>query len=211
MKREKKISQNLSHRFSNTISQVNGCTRKHGITVRRLFRLIGNRSTYILLFLSFFIVSLPFPMPPGFTMILAIPSILFAAQNLYGVETLYVPKFINEIRVSKNVIRKIDKISRKYVFTIEKITCQRLSFLCGPKVRKIHDIVLLIFAIASAVPIPMLCIIPALGGVLLSIGLVVSDGLLIIISWLIGTVGISIIWTAIIAFIKVKEVVPVIG
>ena len=140
-------------------------------------------------------------------MILAIPSILFAAQNLYGAETLYVPKFINEIRVSKNVIRKIDKISRKYFFTIEKITCQRFSFLCGSKTKKIHNIVLLIFAIASAVPIPMLCIIPALGGVLLSIGLVVSDGLLIIISWFVGAVGISLIWTAIIAFIKVKDIV----
>ena len=207
MKREKKISLNLSHRFSNTISQVNGCTRKHGITVRRLFRLIGNRSNYILLFLSFFIVSLPIPIPPGFTMILAIPSILFATQNLYGAETIHVPKFINEIRVRKNVIRKIDKISRKYVFTIEKITCQRLSFLCGSRAKKVHNIVLLIFAIASAVPIPMLCIIPALGGALLSIALVVSDGLLVIISWLVGAVGISIIWTAIIAFIKVKDVV----
>ena len=147
-------------------------------------------------------------MPPGFTMILAIPSILFTAQNLYGSKTIYVPKFINEIRISKNVIRKIDKISRKYVFTIEKITCQRLSFLCSPKIKKVHDIALLIFAIACAVPIPMLCIVPALGGVLLSIGLVVSDGLLVIISWIVGAVGISIIWTAIIAFIKVKDVVP---
>ena len=129
------------------------------------------------------------------------------SSRLYGAETIHVPKFINEIRVSKNVIRKIDKISRKYVFTIEKITCQRLSFLCGSRAKKVHNIVLLIFAIASAVPIPMLCIIPALGGALLSIALVVSDGLLVIISWLVGAVGISIIWTAIIAFIKVKDVV----
>ncbi len=187
--------------------QIDGSTKKHGITINKLFHLIGNRSNYILTFFACLLISLPLPLPPGFSTLLALPSVFISIQNLLF-NRVFVPNFIGHLRISKNFIRTFNKISQKYLIFIEKITRRRLDFITSKYTKKLHDIALFLFTLCSMIPIPFICIIPAVAGMLLSAGLVVKDGLLIVISWIIGCIGIILISGTIETLFKLKDIIP---
>ena len=198
------------YKFSHTFLQINGYTKKKGIKVSKLFHLIGKRSNYILSFFSYMVIAIPLPIPPGFSTVLALIPIFITIQNLYNREkVIWVPKIISNLRISKNFIRKFNSISQKYFVLIDKFTKQRLHFITSKYMYKINDIALLIFAVMSAIPIPFEYMVPAIAGMLLSAGLVMKDGLLVIISWIVGIIGISIIAGTIEAVLKIKTIIPI--
>ena len=194
--------------FATSISQVNYSTRKHGLSVSRLFKLLDKRSNYILTFTSFLILIVPLPTPPGFSIILALPAIFITIQICFRNGNVFLPKYIKELRINKTIIRKIDNASRQYLKFIEKLTRKRLLFLTSRKLLFFYNIILLCLALASAIPVPFVCMIPALAGVLLSAGLIVSDGLLILISFIIGSTGASVIYLTIKTLLVLKEYLP---
>ena len=196
-------------KFSASILRVNNSTRKQGVSLSRLFKLLDKRSNYVLTFVAFFLVVIPLPTPPGFSTILALPSIFITLQICFRHnKRVYVPKCISQCRISKNIIKKIDKSSRRYLMFMEKLTKKRLFFLISPKLQQIYNIILLILAFASATPIPFLCAIPAFAGLLMSAGLIVRDGLLIILSLTLGGVGVSLIYLTIKTLSIFKEYLP---
>lgn len=197
--------------FSSSISQVNNSVRKKGVSVGRLFKLLDRRSNYIITFVSFLLVLLPLPLPPGFTTILALPSVFITMQMCYQHDRIWIPKFISQIHIKKSIIKTIDHISRKYLCFMENLTRKRILIMVSPRLQRFYDIVLLLFAISSAIPIPFLCMIPAIGGILLSAGLIVKDGMMTTISLFIGGIGIFAIWTAIKTFIAITNYIPFIG
>ena len=198
----------MDNTMSLTITQVNSSTRKRGITISRLIKLIGNECNYIFIFLTCMVIALPLPFPPGFSVVLAIPSIILSFQNLFFRKKIFLPRYILKLRISKHFIRNIDKLSKKYLILIEKLTKQRFEFLSKGVFKVINDCLLLIFCIATALPVPFLCMIPSWAGLFLSMGLMIKDGFLIIFSWLVGFTGIHLIYFAVKAILTVKNVVP---
>ncbi len=195
-------------KFSTSISQVNNSTRKKGVSLSRLFKLLDKRSNYILTFVAFFLIIIPLPVLPGFSIILAIPSIFITLQICFFNERVFIPKCISSCRISKNIIRKIDNSSRRYLTFMEKLTKKRLLFFVSPKLQQVYNIILFLFAISSAVPIPFLCMIPAFGGVLMSAGLIVKDGILTVLSLIIGFTGMTLIYLTIKTLVLVKNYLP---
>ena len=195
--------------FSSSISQVNNSTRRHGVSIGRLFKLLDRRSNYIISFVAFFLIVLPLPTPPGFSIILALPAIFITMQMCYKHERIWLPKILTNIKISKNIVKTIDEVSRKYLEFIEKCTRKRFMFIVSPKLQRLYDILLLIFAICAAVPIPFICMVPAIAGLLLSAGLIVKDGILAIISLFVGLFGISLIYLSIKTFMFVKDYLPI--
>ena len=194
-------------KFSTSISQINNSTRKQGISVSRLFKLLDRRSNYILTFVAFFLVVIPLPTPPGFSTILALPAIFISIQ-ICCFNKVYLPKWLAQIRINKNFIKKIDHASKRYLIIIENLTKQRFSITTSSKLQKIYNVVLLILALASAVPVPFLCMVPASAGVLMSAGLIVKDGLLTVLSLLIGGIGISLIYLTIKTLVLIRDYLP---
>ena len=196
---------NKINNFSASFSHINNSTRKRGISINRLFRLLGKRSNYVFVFVSFLIIIVPIPIPPGLSTIIAIPALFITSQIVIGKDKVWIPKWLSEVRISKNVIRTIDKISRKYLNKIDSITQERLTIVVSPNLHKIYDILLLVFALFSAMPVPFLCMIPAFAGALLSIALIVKDGLLTIVGLVTGAVGIVFILLTIKTFVAIKD------
>ncbi len=194
--------------FSASISQVNNSTRKQGVSLSRLFKLLDKRSNYVLTFVAFFLVIIPLPMPPGFSTILAIPAIFITLQICFSRKRVLIPKCISGCRISKKIIKKIDVSSRKYLTFVEKLTKKRLLFVVSPKIQHVYNVILLLFALSSAVPIPFLCMIPAIAGVLMSAGMIVKDGILIILSLITGFTGVFLIYLTIKTLVVFKDYLP---
>ena len=202
------VKKKNKYKFSQAVYQIDGITRHRGISINKLFALIGGRSNYILSFFAFLIVSLPIPLPIGFSTILALPSVFITTQIIVTNKRIWLPKFIAKLCISKKFIRSFNELSMKYLLLIEKFTKQRLNFITSKYVGKLNDIWLFVFAIFAMIPIPLICIIPAIAGALLSAGLVLKDGLLVIISWIIGLVGIVIISGSVELALRFKDYVP---
>ena len=196
------------YKFSQAVYQIDGLTRHRGISINKLFALIGGRSNYILSFFAFLMVSLPIPLPIGFSTILALPAVFIAIQMLITNKRIWLPKFIAKVCISKKFIRSFNEISMKYLLWIENFTQQRLHFITSKYTKKLNDIWLFVFAIFAMIPVPLICIIPAVAGAVLSAGLVLKDGLLVIISWIIGLIGIIIIGGSVELALKFKDYVP---
>jgi len=186
----------LPKTFSTSISQVNQSTRKNGVSIGRIFKLIDKRSNYVLSFVSFSLVSIPLPTPPGFSVILALPAIFITFQICVKGE-VYTPKLLSNLKISKKFVRYIDTASKKYLIFIEKLTRKRLKFLTSQHLTPFYNVILFILALSSAVPIPFICMLPAIGGLLMSAGLIVKDGLFILLSCVVSTVGCSLIYLTI--------------
>ena len=197
-----------ARRFATSVLQVNNSTRKHGISVSRLFKLLDRRSNYILTLTAFLLVVVPLPTPPGFSTILALPSIFITAQICCLNDRVYIPRWLSKIKINKIFIKKIDRASRWYLQYAEKLTKRRFVFFVSPTLHKVYNIVLLFFAFASAIPVPFLCMIPALAGVLMSAGLIVKDGILILAAMLVGCFGSGLIYLTIKTLILLKEYIP---
>ena len=202
------ISMRVGLEFSSIFARINNSTRKRGISLSRLFYLIGRDSYYIATFATFCLVILPLPIPPGCSIILAIPAIFITSQMVCGKKQICIPKFIANFKINKNIVRKIDSVSKAYLTKMESITKRRFIFFVSPKLDKIYNLLLFVLAISSAIPIPFLCMVPATAGVLLSIGLMVKDGLLVVISFIVSLFGISGIWFSIKALLTIKSVLP---
>lgn len=194
--------------FSTSILQANSSTRKQGVSISRLFKLLDKRSNYILTFVAFFLIVIPLPTPPGFSIVLAIPSIFITLQICCSNGRVYLPNRIKSIKISKKMIKKIDKASRKYLDFIEKLTKKRLLFMTSASLMKLYNVILLILAFASAIPIPFICMVPATAGILLSAGLIVKDGLLTLLALVIGFTGGSLIYLTIKTLSIVKDYLP---
>ncbi len=194
--------------FSSIFSRINNSTRKRGISVSRLFYLIGRDSSYIATFATFCLVILPLPIPPGCSIILAIPAIFITAQMVCGKKQIWIPSFIANFKINKNIVRKIDGVSKAYLIKMESITKRRFVIFVSQRLDKVYNLLLFVMAISSAIPIPFVCMVPAFAGVLLSIGLIVRDGLLVVVSFVVAFFGLSGIWLSIKALLTIKSVLP---
>ena len=197
----------IPKKFSTSISQVNQSTRKNGVSIGRIFKLIDKRSNYVFSFVAFSLVIIPLPTPPGFSLILALPAIFLTFQICLKGE-IYTPKFLSDLKISKKFVRYIDKASRKYLVFIEHLTRKRLKFLASSKITPIYHIIPFVLAISSALPIPFICMLPALGGLLLSAGLIVKDGVFILLSFIVATLGWSLIYLTIKTLFIAKNYLP---
>ena len=194
--------------FASSITYVNNSTRKHGLSVSRLFKLLDRRSNYVLTLVAFVLLIIPLPTPPGFSTVLALPAIFITAQLCVRNDKVFLPKCISEMRINKHIVRKLDLASKKYLSIVEKITRKRFRCLVDAKLKLFYNIILFALACSAAVPIPFVCMIPAFAGVLLSSGLIVSDGLLVVISFIVGCTGMSVIYLTIKTLFLFKQYLP---
>ena len=88
----------IPKKFSTSISQVNRSTRKNGVSIGRIFKLIDKRSNYVFSFVAFSLVIIPLPTPPGFSLILALPAIFLTFQICLKGE-IYTPKFLSDLKL----------------------------------------------------------------------------------------------------------------
>ena len=203
-----RLVEDKTYKFSKIIARIAGSTRKNGVSVGRLMKLIGRSSIYIFIFLTFLIMALPLPFPPGTITILSIPALLMTGQRLCNVEKLWLPKFLTSFRIGQGFIQKVNLLSQKHLRNFEKLMKSRWNILFSPFMTKINDILLFCCALLSAIPIPLVCFLPIIAGLAISAGLAMKDGVLTIIGWIFLAIGAVVIFSTIHGVFVVSKVVP---
>ena len=129
-----------------------------------------------------FALTLPvlLPLPPGVSMLLALPLLMIAPQIVFGRRQLWMPSFlahrtIKRERLAKLLHRVLPRLRRA-----EKLVRPRLRFLTGQIGARMVGVAATLIAIVLVLPIPFANFVPAVALALFALGLARRDGLLVL-------------------------------
>lgn len=153
----------------------------------------------LLLMMLFFAlpVAIPLPYPPGFTTIMGIPLMLLSIQMLFGFRKAFLPNKISRYAISNNILISISNKVVPVLRSLEKYIKPRFAFAKSIYCQQFIGLISLICSISVAIPFPLTNAVPALGIVVMALGLLNKDGLVILFGLVVSIIGLLI---AIVAF-----------
>lgn len=135
----------------------------------------------------------PFPMLI-YTKIVALPILVLCFQMIYGKDSPWLPRWIAQKKIARKTLADIASKGAERMRKIEKLLKPRMAFLSTKTGEKIIGIFAFWFAVSIALPLPFTSFLPAMGILLMSLGLLGKDGLIIAAGMAVGSVGLVITW-----------------
>jgi hypothetical protein len=158
-----------------------------------------------------FILTLPvlLPLPPGASMILALPLLLVAPQMVVGRKRLWLPSWLADRTLERRAFAKLIHRILKPLGRIEAMGHPRLSFLTGALGTRLVGVVATVIALILVLPIPFANLLPALALGLFALGLARRDGLMVLAGYILfamaaglivlGAHGVSLLFHSLVA------------
>lgn len=169
------------------LDELSGVAKRCGdkVSVREVYCAIGERSFGPLLLAAGLLGMTPVSAVPGAPTVLALVTILIAGQLLFGRSTLWLPRRLLELSVGADKLDKTVKIARKPARFVDRVVRPRLTFLTGRLADRVVAGVCVL--VACAVPplelLPFVAFVPATAIAAFGLGIVVRDGLLILVAF----------------------------
>lgn len=190
MKTEKKQYEETTEPFSEELSRwlKSGKTK----TFLSLDEVFGERTFAILFMFLMATSALPIP-TAGLTDVFAVITILFALQMAVGRESLWLPKRWQNMKLNKTMREKLLPGLVKIVRKIERYSRPRLIWVFKGRISNLIiglGVAVLAASTITAPPFSGLDTVPALGAILIASGIVLKDGLILIIGGIVGTCGV---------------------
>lgn len=129
-----------------------------------------------------FALTLPvlLPLPPGFSMVLALPLLFVAPQIVVGRKRLWLPKMLSRQTVKRPALAKLVHKVLPILERVEKVVKPRLRFLTGRIGACAVGLACTLIALILVLPIPFANLVPALALGVFALGLTRRDGLLVL-------------------------------
>jgi hypothetical protein len=144
---------------------------------------------------SLLILPVLLPLPPGVSMVLALPLLFAAPQMMIGRKDLWLPRRLACQAVDRERLQKGVERILPWVRWVEGFVKPRLTFLTGPVGAALAGMVCTLMAVVLVLPLPFATLFPALTVLLLSLGLARRDGLAVIVGCLLLAVAVTgIVW-----------------
>ncbi len=179
------------------------------ISLREIKISLHERGFGLLMIIFALPLSIPLPLPPGATFIPALPLVWFSIQMLQGVDSPWLPNWIAKKKIKRETVALIIEKGAPYLKKIEKLLRARFPFASSRKGERLVGLFCLIFSISILIPLPFTNLIPAVGIVLMSLGLLSKDGIVIALGMILGSIGIAI--TGLIILLGKEAVMGVMG
>lgn len=128
---------------------------------------------------------------PAVAAIPAIPLIIFSIQMMRGMDSPWMPAWVGKKTISRQTLAFMVEKASPYLRKAERILTPRFLFAASAEGEKLIGLFSLVFAISILLPIPLGNIVPAIGILLMSLGLLSKDGLVIIIGMVVGCIGVA--------------------
>jgi hypothetical protein len=161
-------------------------------TLGSLIELFGQKSFAILFVLLLGIPALPLP-TGGATHVFEVIAVLLAAQLVCNRDEIWLPRRWRELRLAGKKQQRFISTLLKLIRRLERISRPRLRFLFNHRLTNIVFGLLVIGGSVGAFvapPFSGLDTLPAIGVVLLSLGVLLEDILVVVAALLCGTAGV---------------------
>ena len=132
-----------------------------------------------------FVLTLPVlaPLPPGMSMVLALPLLMVAPQVAVGRRRLWLPKALGRQTIKRPALTKLLRRILPLVERVESLVRPRLGFLTGRVGAGAVGLACTLIALVLILPIPFANLAPALAMGALALGLARRDGLLVLVGY----------------------------
>jgi hypothetical protein len=142
-----------------------------------------------------FVLTLPvlLPLPPGASMVLALPLLVVAPQVVVGRKALWLPHWLADRTLERRGFAKLIHRILGPVREVEAMTRPRLCFLTGPLGARLVGVAATVIALVLVLPIPFANLLPALALGLFALGLTRRDGLMVLGGYALSGVAVSVI------------------
>ena len=191
--------------ISDILRQINNDIVGNNVSIDDLLEFVHERGFGMIILLLSVPMALPIPVPPGINILLASPLILLTAQQAVGRHTIWLPAWMRRKTIKREKITKIIAAILPWSEKIEKFIKPRLEFITLGLFSHLIGILGLVMALAICVPLPMTNTVPSLGIALMSIGVMMRDGLAVLSGAIIGVLWI-IALTMIITFLGTEGI-----
>ena len=162
-------------------------------TLGSLTELFGERSFAILFVLLLGVPALPLP-TGGATHVFEIIAMLLAIETIAGRTSIWLPERWRRLELAGDRQQRFITALMKMIRRVERLSRPRLRFLFGHRASNIAFGLLVIAGSTGAFlapPFTGLDTLPALGVVLLSLGVLLEDFLIVILGFALMTIGIA--------------------
>jgi hypothetical protein len=162
-------------------------------TLGSLLDLFGERGFAILFVLLLGVPALPLP-TGGATHVFELIAILLALQSIVGRAGIWLPERWRSLELAGRKQQRFITGLMRVIRRVERISRPRLRFVFG---RRVSNVAFGLLVIAGSVgaflapPFTGLDTLPALGVVLLSLGVLLEDSLIVILALAVMTIGIA--------------------
>lgn len=157
---------------------------KENVKLEFLFDSFGSRTYAPLLFIPALLICSPLGAIPLAPIIIACILSVVSIQLILGLNHPWIPKYINNISISREKLISALSKTNKPVVSLENYIKPRLKFLTSKEVHPLYGINCLVIAL-SMIPlglIPFAVLLPGFCICLISIALLAKDGLIALIS-----------------------------
>lgn len=129
-----------------------------------------------------FVLTLPvlLPLPPGVSMVLALPLLIVSGQIITGRRLLWLPKALARRPVKRPALVKLLRRVLPLLERLEKMSRPRLEFLTGSIGTRVVGAACFLVALVLVLPIPFANLFPALALGVFSLALTRRDGLMVL-------------------------------
>ncbi len=163
------------------------------VSISSLLEAVHERGFGFILFIFAVPMALPLPVPPGVNIILASPLILLTAQQALGRHTIWLPQFMLKKTIKSDSLRSIIKSSLPWFNKLEFLVKPRFEFITSGIFSNMIGIFGFIMALTICIPLPLTNTVPSLGIALMALGVIMRDGLAVILGAIIGMLWVTIL------------------
>lgn len=143
---------------------------------------------------AFGIIILFFALPncilglPGIGSILGLPIVLLSAQIVLGKHRPWLPQRIKQLKLPRADLKRLIIRASPYILKFEKVCKPRIAFITEGAFLKATGLLILILSSIITLPLPGTNMLPGIAIAAISIGLIERDGLIVLLSTVLGFV-----------------------
>lgn len=160
------------------------------ISVANLLETFHERGFGFFLFIFALPAALPLP-AVGVGTILGIPLVFLTAQQAIGRHTIWFPEKMKQKGLKRETVMSMIEGALPWVTRIEKLIKPRFSFVTEGAFSRMIGIFGFIMALSVCVPLPLTNTVPSFGIALMSIGVIMRDGLAVLAGAIIGMIWVT--------------------
>lgn len=141
-----------------------------------------------------FVFSLPaaLPIPAlGINTIIALPLLFLTIQQSLGMHKVWIPEWLKYKSINRNRFEKILDNALPHLRKIEYLIRPRLGFVTQGVFSNLIGVAGVIMTLSICLPIPLTNTVPAMGIALMALGVIMRDGLAVLVGMVVGLVWVA--------------------
>ncbi|SDJ66167.1 exopolysaccharide biosynthesis protein [Aliiruegeria lutimaris] len=159
------------------------------LTLGNLISSLGEASFGWAIVLFSFLTLLP--LPPGSSLLTAIPLLVTTIQMMLGYPFVRLPKFLARMKLDQDKLRRTVLRLRPVTRRLERVLATRRTAVFAPRKQRPMGALLFLIAFALFLPVPFSGWFPAVSLLIVGVGFVERDGLVTILGLVLGIASVA--------------------